>query len=280
MDFDLGIVGAGVMGSGIAQCAMQAGLDVLLVDLREEALTAARAEISRGLRLAKMLGAGASAARPGQIQIATAIKTLGSARFVVESVRERLDVKQRLFAELDRVCPAGVCLASNTSAIPIARLAACTQRPSRVLGIHFMNPVLLRPTVELVRAPATDDATMAAAGALLQRLGKEYVEVGDGAGFVGNRVLMLAINEAIAIAAEGRAVPAEVDRVFTACLGHKLGPLATADLIGLDVILDTLGVLSELVGARYQPHPLLVDKVTRGELGQKSGQGFFVYAKP
>jgi 3-hydroxyacyl-CoA dehydrogenase len=280
MDFDLGIVGAGVMGSGIAQCAVQAGLDVLLVDLREEALTTARAEISRGLRLAKMLGAGASAARPGQVQTATAVKTLGAARFVVESVRERIDVKERLFAELDRVCPAGVCFASNTSAIPIARLAACTQRPSRVLGIHFMNPVLLRPTVELVRAPATEAAAMAAAGALLQRLGKEYVEVGDGAGFVGNRVLMLAINEAIAVAAEGRAAPPAIDRVFTACLGHRLGPLATADLIGLDVILDTLGVLAELAGARYQPHPLLLDKVARGELGQKSGQGFFGYAKP
>lgn len=277
--YDLGIVGAGVMGTGIAQAAVQAGLGVVLVDERPEALAAAPAAVQRGLRLARMLGQVPGAA-PGRFELGAGLPAMAAASFVIECVRERLDVKSGVFAALDRICPPAVPLASNTSAIPIARLAAATARPARVLGIHFMNPVALKPTVELVRGPATGDDAMAAARALLHRLGKAAVEVTDGPGFVGNRVLMLAVNEAVALVAEGKAAPAEIDRVFTACLGHALGPLATADLIGLDVVLDTLYVLADLAGARYQPHPLLVEKVARGELGDKRGQGFFPHPSP
>jgi 3-hydroxybutyryl-CoA dehydrogenase len=278
--FDLGVVGAGVMGSGIAQCAAQAGLAVLLIDHRGEALAAARAGLRRGQRLARMLGAQPSAAAPGSVEFSTDLHAIATVGFVVESVCERMEVKEGLFRQMDRLCPSEVCLASNTSAIPIATLAGFTQRPARVLGIHFMNPVALTTTVELVRGPASSDDTMSVARTLLQRLGKKHVEVRDGAGFVSNRVLMLAVNEAIAAAAEDKAAPADIDRVFTDCLGHKMGPLATADLVGLDVILDTLRVLAELAGPRYNPHPLLVAKVAAGQLGSKSGQGFFTHAKP
>jgi 3-hydroxybutyryl-CoA dehydrogenase len=277
--FDLGIVGAGVMGTGIAQSAVEAGLDVLLVDERQEALVAAQTNVQRGLRLARMLGHSPATAS-GKLELGLDLDAVAAAAFVIESVRERIDVKERVFSALDRLCPAEICLASNTSAIPIARMAACTRRPARVLGIHFMNPAPRKDTVELVRAPATGEEAMATARALLARLGKHFVEVADGPGFVSNRVLMLAVNEAIAAAAEGKAPPAEIDRLFTACLGHKMGPLATADLIGLDVILDTLNVLVALVGPKYQPHPLLAEKVARGELGLKSGQGFFTHPSP
>jgi 3-hydroxybutyryl-CoA dehydrogenase len=278
--FDLGVVGAGVMGSGIAQCAAQAGLTVVLIDHREEALAAAAAGLRRGLRLARMLGTEPAAPAPGVVQFSTDLHAIAAVRLVVESVSERTAVKEPIFRQLERLCSSEVCFASNTSAIPIAALAAFTQRPTRVLGIHFMNPVALTNTVELVRGPATSDETMSVARTLLQRLGKKYVEVRDGAGFVANRVLMLAINEAIATAAEAKAPPADIDRVFTDCLGHTMGPLATADLIGLDVVLDTLRVLAEFAGPRYSPQPLLVAKVAAGQLGIKSGQGFFLHAKP
>lgn len=188
--------------------------------------------------------------------------------------------KEKLFRELDAACRPNVCFASNTSAIPIGRLAAATRRAPWILGIHFMNPVPLRPTVELIRAPETSDAAMDAARDLLKRVGKKSVEVLDGPGFVGNRVLMLAVNEAIALVAEGRAPPANINRVFTGCMGHKMGPLATADLIGLDVIRDTLVVLTEHVGPKYHPHPLLEEMVRGGKLGRKTGAGFFSYPTP
>jgi 3-hydroxybutyryl-CoA dehydrogenase len=279
----LGVVGAGVMGTGIAQRAARAGLSVVLVDRGPEPLERARRRMVDDLRLERMLqgGAGAPPAETlARITFTSTLEDIRRATFVVESIHERVVDKERLFRELDACCPPEVCFASNTSAIPIAHLAAVTRREPRVLGMHFMNPVPLKPTVELVRATRTHEDTVASAKDLLQRMGMDCVEVGDGPGFVNNRVLMLAVNEAIALVAEGVAPPANVDRIFTTCLGHKMGLLATADLIGLDVILDTLIVLEAFAGPKYRPHPYLADMVRRGLLGRKSGEGFFPYPNP
>jgi 3-hydroxyacyl-CoA dehydrogenase len=276
----LGVVGAGIMGTGIAQCAAAAGLEVVLVDLSPEMLARSRQRMKDDLRLARMLGNAAPAADVlARVVFTTSLAEVQPAGFVVESIRERIADKEELFRQLDQLCPTGAFLATNTSAIPVARLAAVTRRQPRVLGIHFMNPVPLKRTVELVRGPNTAPETVVAARALLERMGKDCIEVGDGPGFVNNRVLMLAVNEAIALVAEGLAPPASVDRIFTDCLGHKMGPLATADLIGLDVVRDTLDVLHELAGSRYAPHRHLVAMVDRGQLGCKTGEGFFSYPK-
>ncbi|WP_164018760.1 3-hydroxyacyl-CoA dehydrogenase family protein [Pyxidicoccus trucidator] len=279
-NYVLGVVGAGVMGTGIAQSAARAGLPVVLVDTGPQVLERSRRRMLDDLRLERMLhgGTGAPPAETlARITFTPKLDDIQRATFVVESIIERVADKERLFRELDACCPPEVCFASNTSAIPISRLAAATRREPRVLGMHFMNPVPLKPTVEMVRAARTHEDTLAAARDLLRRLGMDSVEVGDGPGFVNNRVLMLSINEAVALVAEGVAPPANVDRVFTACLGHKMGPLATADLIGLDNVLDTLLVLEEFAGPKYHPHPHLADMVGRGLHGRKSGEGFFTY---
>lgn len=274
----LGIAGAGVMGRGIAQCAAEAGLEVILVDVSPAVVERARQLLRDDLRLARMLNPSKLSVQATLARISphASLHELARADFVIESISEHPAQKERVFRELDERCRPEVCLASNTSAIPIARLAAATRRAPQVLGLHVMNPAT-RLTVELVRAPETSDATIATARALLAALGKDCVEVRDGPGFVINRVLMSMINEAAALLAEGTAPAAEIDRAFTACLGHETGPLATADLIGLDVIVDTLEVLAGYLGARYVPHPTLVTMVSAGHLGRKSGSGFFPY---
>ncbi len=279
----LGVAGAGVMGSGVAQSAAQAGLQVILVDVDPAALERSRIRMKHALRLTRMLNDGGGppvAETLARVMFTTSLTELARAGFVIENIRERIADKEALFQQLDELCPAEVCFATNTSAIPVARLAAATRRAPRVLGIHFMNPVPQKPVVELIRGPETDADSLAIARALLARMGKEGVEVGDGPGFVNNRVLMLAVNEAIALVAEGVASAGNIDCIFTGCLGHKMGPLATADLIGLDVVRDTLDVLAELAGVKYAPHPHLVAMVDRGALGQKTGEGFFLYPTP
>jgi len=223
-------------------------------------LDRSRLRMTRALRLARMLNDGGGppiAQTLARVTFTTSLAELGRAEFVIENIRERVADKQALFAQLDALCPAEVCFATNTSAIPVARLAAATRRAPRVLGIHFMNPVPQKPVVELIRGPETCAASLAIARGLLARMGKEAVEVGDGPGFAGN-----------------------IDLIVTRCLGHKMGPLATADLIGLDTVRDTLDVLAELAGAKYAPHPHLVAMVERGLLGQKTGEGFFPYPSP
>jgi 3-hydroxyacyl-CoA dehydrogenase len=276
----IGVVGAGVMGAGIAQCAVRSGLGVVLQDPRPDALDRASARVRQGLRLQRMLSGGQVPPNAMErLTLTTSVEDLRRAAFVVETVVEDISVKEEVFRQLDVVCPPEVCFASNTSAIPIAHLAGVTRRESQVLGLHFMNPAPMKPTVELIRAERTAEATVATARGWLARMGKDAVEVKDGVGFVGNRVLMAAIHEAISLAAEGAAAPAEIDRVFTACLGHKMGPLGTADLIGLDNVLDTLKVLARLAGARYAPPPLLQEMVARGDFGVKTECGFFNYPK-
>ncbi|WP_103349322.1 3-hydroxyacyl-CoA dehydrogenase family protein [Amycolatopsis sp. CA-128772] len=275
----IGVVGAGVMGTGVAQCFAAAGYDVVVADRDPAALARGPDRVRTGLRMAALLGG----ARPapgtaGRIRWTGRLADLGGSEFVVECAAERLPVKETLFGELDRLCPAGTVLASCTSAVPIGRLAAVTTRADRVLGTHFMNPAPLKDTVEVVRTTATAEETLRTTTDLLTAIGKRAIVVADGPGFVANRVLMATINEAIATVGDGIADAVTVDEVFENCFGHAMGPLRTADLIGLDVILDTLVVLRECTGnPMYRPCPLLAELVAAGRLGRKTGRGLHTY---
>ena len=203
---------------------------------------------------------------------------LAAASFVIENATEKVAVKEGIYRELDKVCAEHCIFAPNTSAIPITRLAAFTSRADRFVGLHFMNPVQLVHTVEVVPGQHTSDETLAAARTFLKRMGKQMILVKDAPGFVSNRVMMPMINEAIWLVHEGVASPADVDRIFVTCYGHTAGPLHTADLIGLDTILNSLEVLRDhLQDDKFRPCPLLQTMVRDGHCGRKSGRGFFDY---
>ena len=277
----LGVVGAGTMGHGIAQVAAQAGLDVVLVDVSPQALERGMAGIAKSLdRLVakgKLSGEDKAAAL-GRITTVADVATLADAGLVVEAVVEKLPVKQSVLAELDRVCGPGTILATNTSSISITRLAAATRRADRVIGMHFMNPVPMMQLVEIIRGLATSQATYARVEAVTRRMGKTPVEVHDAPGFVSNRVLLPMINEAVFALHEGVGTAEAIDQVMKLGMNHPMGPLALADLIGLDVCLDILRVLHDGFGdPKYRPCPLLVKMVDAGYLGRKSGRGFYSY---
>jgi 3-hydroxybutyryl-CoA dehydrogenase len=275
----VGVVGAGVIGAGVAQCLAQTGHRVTLVDVWGEALERAHGEIRQGLRLQRLLtGVAAPADAAERIRFATDPADLAAVDFVIENITEDWEAKRALYARLDSICPQGVVFAANTSTVPITRIAAATGRPAGVVGLHFMNPVPLIKTVELIRGRDTSDQTVARTHALLQQIGKEAIEVKDSPGFASNRVLMLAINEAVFLVHEGVATAADVDRLFKECFGHKMGPLETADLIGLDTVLLSIDALEEAFGdAKYRACPLLRSMVDAGLRGRKSGRGFHVY---
>jgi 3-hydroxybutyryl-CoA dehydrogenase len=280
----VGVVGAGTMGAGVSQLFAQAGLPVVLVDHDEGALEHAHADVRRGLRMQPLL-TGAPAASPespdkvlGLISLTTDPRDLCEADYVVENVTEKWDVKERLYPELDRICPERCVFGVNTSAISITRIGALTGRPDRVVGTHFMNPAPLKPMVELIRGFHTSDDTISATAALLETAGRTHIVVSDSPGFVTNRVAMLTVNEAIFLLHEGVAPAAEIDRLFKQCFGHPMGPLETADLIGLDTVLYSLDVLLDSFNdPKYRPCPLLRRLVAAGRLGRKSGQGFYSY---
>ncbi|MFI1919861.1 3-hydroxyacyl-CoA dehydrogenase family protein [Nocardia sp. NPDC020380] len=274
------VIGAGTMGAGIAQSLAQAGRDVIVVEPDPAATERARRGLNEAMRLALLLGRGdrstaLEAAR--RVRWTDRIDELDEVEFVIECAVERIELKEQLFAELDRACPPDAVLASATSAIPIARLAAATARPDRVLGLHFMNPAPLTDTVEVVRGDKTSDETMARAIELLTALGKEALIVADRAGFVINRLLMVSIAQAAATVDDGTDA-ATVDALFERCLGHRMGPLRTADLIGLDNVADTIEVLRRETGEdHYRIPSALATLVAAGHFGRKTGQGFHDY---
>jgi 3-hydroxybutyryl-CoA dehydrogenase len=278
----VGVVGAGTMGNGIAQVFAQAGFAVVLVDVAQPMLDRARARIAGSLAKFVDKGELTAAARHRaleSVRTATSIETLAGVDYAVEAIVEDTAAKQGLFASLDALLKPEAILASNTSSISITRLGAATRRPDKVLGMHFMNPAPIMKLVELVRGHATSNESMQVAFALCAALGKTAVEAADYPGFLANRVLMPMLNEAFFAVMEGVGTPDAIDTVMKLGMNHPIGPLALADLIGLDVCLAVLNVMHEGFGdPKYRPCPLLRRMVTAGQLGRKSGQGFYTYA--
>ncbi len=277
----VGVLGAGTMGNGIAHVFAKFGFEVILRDIEQRFLDRALATIGKNLdrEISKnIVAAGERANILGRIKPVTDPAALGAADFVVEAVTEEVELKTRVLAEADAHLKPGVILATNTSSISITQLAAATKRPEQFLGMHFMNPVPVMKLVEVIRGLATSDAAFTATMELCQRLEKTPVAVNDAPGFVSNRVLMPMINEAAYCVMEGVATAEAVDEVMKLGMNHPMGPLALADLIGIDTCLNILEVLLAGFGdPKYRPCPLLRKMVAAGWLGRKSGRGFYTY---
>ncbi|MDC7699925.1 3-hydroxybutyryl-CoA dehydrogenase [Vogesella indigofera] len=282
MEFkQIGVIGAGTMGNGIAQVFAQAGFSVVMADVSDAAVARGLASIGSSLaRLVKKgvqteAGAGEVLAR---IHGRTGLAALGDCQLVIEAATENAAIKEQIFRELAGIVGPNTILASNTSSISLTTIAAWVPQPQRVIGMHFMNPVPLMQLVEIIRALQTDDATHAAIHALSLQLGKTPVTVKDGPGFVSNRVLMPMINEAAFVLYENLATAEDIDTVMKLGMNHPIGPLALADLIGLDTCLSIMDILHrEFRDSKYRACPLLVQLVAAGHLGRKSGKGFYAY---
>ncbi|MFI2644845.1 3-hydroxyacyl-CoA dehydrogenase family protein [Streptomyces sp. NPDC018610] len=272
------IIGAGVMGSGIATLVLGHGIPVTLVDVDDTTLREADARIRQQLRHAQLMGALPAGTAPGELVTTTSLADVAEATAVIEAIVEDPQAKTKVLAEVSATVRPGTPLISNTSGIPIAELAASVARPEELLGTHFMNPSYLIRMVEVSRGPLSGDSAVEAVVGLLSALGRKAVIVRDAPGFVTSRLLHPMINAAARIVGEGTATVEAVDELMEGCLGHPTGPLRTADLIGLDNLADSLQVLYERTGdASCKPCDLLLDKVRQGHLGRKSGRGFYSY---
>src|SRR5688572_832799 len=281
MSEQIAVIGAGQMGSGIAHVAAVSGYPVTMIDVADSALEKGRSTIAGNMeRQVKKgtLDATARDAALSRIDLSTTLDAAAAANVVIEAATERADLKFRIFEDLDRIAQAGAILATNTSSISITTIAARTKRPESVIGMHFMNPVPVMQLVEVIRGLATSDETTTRVTALARALGKTPVEVNDAPGFVANRVLMPMINEAVYCLMEGVGTAESIDTVMKLGMNHPMGPLALADLIGLDTCLSIMEVLHRGIGEdKYRPCPLLRKYVDAGWLGRKAGKGFYDY---
>ncbi len=281
----VGVIGVGVIGTGVAQSLAQNGYQVIAVDVSALALERAWAAIKQNMRLYTMFAAGKLAVDAddalARLCFTTDYQKLAATGYVIENVTENWEIKRAVYEQIDGICASEVVFAANTSCIPITRIGSVTRRPAQVIGVHFMNPVPLIPGVEVIRGYHTSDDTVRTTEALLGRLGKKPIIVNDMPGFVSNRLMTFMINEAAYLVQEQVASPRDIDRILKLCYGHKMGPLETADLIGIDTILHSMEVLHESFNdSKFRPCPLLRKMVDAGLLGCKSGRGFYSYVVP
>ncbi|MBG9733429.1 3-hydroxyacyl-CoA dehydrogenase family protein [Paenibacillus alvei] len=278
-----GIIGAGTMGIGMTVDLIWHGIPSVLIDVSENALAAAKSEILKTVRLAPLINRSAPRLTADQalelVTFDTEISAVANCNFIVENATENECVKKEIYGTLDQICPTEVCFAANTSCISITRIGSFTERPSKVIGMHFMNPVYMKSSVEVIRGYHTSADTIDQAHRFLDSLDKEAILVNDMPGFVSNRISHLFMNEAVYVVQDQVASPQEVDDIFKKCYGHKMGPLETADLIGLDTVLDSLNILYESYqDTKFRAAPLLQKMVDAGLYGKKAGKGFYNYS--
>ena len=276
-----GVIGAGQMGNGIAQVAAMIGLEVVMNDISEafvqRGLSTITKNLDRAVAKGKLTG-DEKEATLGRIKTSLDLKDMATADFVVEAATERQDIKFQLFKDLDQICKPGAILATNTSSIPIGRIAAQTKRPDKVIGMHFMNPVPVMKLVEVIPGIATSEVTLKATWALSEKFGKTPAKANDYPGFIANRILLPMINEAVYCLYHGVGTREDIDTVMKLGMNHPMGPLTLADLIGLDTCLAIMETLYDgFKDSKYRPCPLLRKYVEAGWLGRKTGRGFFEY---
>lgn len=278
----IGVIGAGVMGAGVSYSVAYAGYQVVLVDLTDSALQQANVEVRKNSRMHMMFGKSEEKCEPDQvisnIQFTTDYNQLKDVDLVIENVTEKWEIKRDVYLKLDEICPEHCLFAVNTSCISITRVGGLTKRRDKVIGAHFMNPVPLKPVIEVIKGEYTSEETISAFESFLKSIDKSCIVVNDYPGFVSNRLSHLLMNEAAFVVQDGVATAEQVDDIFKMCFGHKLGPLETADLIGLDTVMDSLDVLyQEYQDPKFRCSSLLRKKVYAGMYGRKSGEGFYTY---
>ena len=277
----IGVIGAGTMGNGIAHVSALSGFDTVLMDVKDEFVQRALSTIQKNMDRQvknKKISQSEMDISLNRLTLSTDYNQLSACDLIIEAATENKDIKLNIFKELDNICKSETILASNTSSISINEIASVTQRPDKVIGMHFMNPVPIMKLVEIVKGLETDDSITKCIAGLSEKMGKIPVECNDSPGFVSNRILMPMINEAIFCLDEGVGTPEAIDTIMKLGMAHPMGPLSLADLIGLDVCLSIINVLySDFRDEKYCPCPLLVKMVEGGELGRKTGKGFYNY---